>query len=321
MTTGDSQDSRLRKGTLYGLGAYGLWGLFPVFWPLVGRADALELLAHRVLWSFLVSVALWLILVPRGSLRGMLVRPKLIMLAGAAVVISVNWGVFIWAATHGHVVETALGYYINPILSILLGVIMLSERLAPVQWASVGLAAVAVLVLTIDYGRPPWVSLVLAVSFALYGFLKKKVNAGAVQTLTIESAYLAPIAVGYLIFLQATGGLTFGHVGWAHTLLLIASGPITALPLLLFAASATRVPLSTLGLLQYLAPTLQFILGVAYFGEQMSVGRWIGFGLVWLALMLLTTHGLLRARRNPVSCLILDPDTTGPGPPGGTADR
>ncbi|WP_152362110.1 EamA family transporter RarD [Microlunatus speluncae] len=300
MTTPGDQDSRLRKGTLYGLSAYGLWGLFPAFWPLVGRAGAVELLAHRVVWSFLVSLALWLILVPRGSLRGMLVRPKLIMLAGAAVVISVNWGVFIWAATNGHVVETALGYYINPILSILLGVIIWSERLAPVQWACVGLAAVAVVVLTVDYGRPPWVSLVLAVSFALYGFLKKKINAGAVETLTIESAYLAPIALGYLIFLQATGGLTFGHLGWGHTLLLIASGPITALPLLLFAASATRVPLSTLGLLQYLAPTLQFILGVAYFGEQMSFGRWIGFGLVWLALMLLTTYGLLRARRSRI---------------------
>lgn len=297
MTTDTGGDSRLRKGTLYGLGAYGLWGLFPAFWPLVGRAEALELLAHRVLWSFLVSVALWLILVPRGSLRGMLQRHRLIMLAGAAVVISINWGVFIWAATHGHVVETALGYYINPILSILLGVVLLSERLAPAQWACLALAAVAVIVLTVDYGRPPWVSLVLASLFAVYGFLKKKINAGAVETLTIESAYLAPLALGYLIFLQATGGLTFGHLGWGHTLLLIASGPVTALPLLLFAAAATRVPLSTLGLLQYLAPTLQFILGVAYFGEQMSVGRWIGFALVWLALMLLTTHGLLRARR------------------------
>lgn len=297
MITDESRDSRLRRGTLYGLGAYGLWGLFPAFWPLVGRAGSLELLAHRVLWSFLVSVALWLIMVPRGTLRTMLERRKLIMLAAAAAVISVNWGVFIWAATHGHVVETALGYYINPILSILLGVVLLSERLAPIQWICVGLAAVAVVVLGFDYGRPPWVALVLAVSFALYGLLKKKLNAGAVETLTIESAYLVPIALGYLIFLQVTGGLTFGHLDWGHTLLLIASGPITALPLLLFAAAATRVPLSTLGLLQYAAPTLQFLLGVTYFGEQMSTGRWLGFGLVWLALMLLTTYGLLRAHR------------------------
>lgn len=290
---------RRRKGTLFGLGAYGLWGVFPAFWPLVGRAGALELLAHRVLWSFLVSVVLWLILVPRGSLRGMLRPRKLLLLAGAAAVISINWGVFIWAATHGHVVETALGYYINPILSILIGVIFLSERLARVQWVCVGLAAAAVVVLTVGYGRPPWVALVLAVTFALYGLLKKKIDAGAVETLTIESAYLIPLALGYLIFLQATGALTFGRLGLGHSLLLIASGPITALPLLLFAGAATRVPLSTLGLLQYVAPTLQFLLGVAYFGEQMSPSRWVGFGLVWLALMLLTGHILIRTRRNP----------------------
>lgn len=314
MTTDESRDSRLRRGTFYGLGAYGLWGLFPAFWPLVGRAGSLELLAHRVFWSFLVSVVLWLIMVPRGSLRAMLDRRKLLLLAAAAAVISINWGVFIWAATHGHVVETALGYYINPILSILFGVVLLSERLAPVQWVCVGLAAVAVIVLGLDYGRPPWVALVLAVSFAVYGLLKKKLNAGAVETLTIESAYLVPIALGYLIFLQVTGGLTFGHLGWSHTLLLVASGPITALPLLLFAAAATRVPLSTLGLLQYLAPTLQFLLGVTYFGEQMSVGRWIGFGLVWLALMLLTTYGLLRARRRRQELLPGTPTDLGATP-------
>ncbi|HLT62213.1 MAG TPA: EamA family transporter RarD, partial [Microlunatus sp.] len=148
-------------------------------------------------------------------------------------------------------------------------------------------------------GRPPWVALVLAVTFALYGLLKKKIDAGAVETLTIESAYLIPLALGYLIFLQATGALTFGRLGLGHSLLLIASGPITALPLLLFAGAATRVPLSTLGLLQYVAPTLQFLLGVAYFGEQMSPSRWVGFGLVWLALMLLTGHILIRTRRNP----------------------
>lgn len=292
----DGRDSRLRRGTFYGLGAYALWGLFPAFWPLVARADALELLAHRVFWSFLVSVLLWLILVPRGALRRLTQGRKLILLAAAATVIGINWGVFIWAATHAHVVETALGYYINPILSILIGVIMLGERLASVQWICVGLAAVAVIVLSIDYGRPPWVALVLATTFAGYGLLKKKVNAGAVETLTVESAYLTPIALGYLIFLQVTGTLTFTQLGASHSLLLIASGPITALPLLLFAAAATRVPLSTLGLLQYIAPTLQFLLGVVYFGEQMSTGRWIGFGLVWLALALLTCYGLMRAR-------------------------
>jgi chloramphenicol-sensitive protein RarD len=194
------------------------------------------------------------------------------------------------------VVETSLGYYINPILSILVGVILLRERLVPVQWASVGLAAAAVVVLTIDYGRLPWIALTLATSFATYGLLKKRVNGGAVETMTVESALLTPIALGYLIYLQSAGTLTFGHLGWSHSLLVMATGLVTVVPLLFFSSATTRLPLSTLGLLQYLAPTLQFLLGVLYFGETMSVGRWIGFGLVWIALVILTAYGLHRAR-------------------------
>ncbi|HZA03328.1 MAG TPA: EamA family transporter RarD [Propionibacteriaceae bacterium] len=288
---------RTQRGILYGVGAYTLWGAVPLFWPLVARANALELLAHRVIWSLVICALLLLTVVPRGwwSRIG---RPRiLLLLAAAATVVSVNWGVYIWAVNHGHVVETSLGYYINPILSILVGVVFLRERLAPLQWASVGLAAVAVLVLTFEYGQLPWIALVLATSFATYGVIKKQVNGGAVETLTVESALLTPVALGYLAFLQATGGLTFGHLGWGHSLLLVASGLVTVVPLLFFAAAATRLPLSTLGLLQYIAPTLQFLLGVLYFGETMSVGRWIGFALVWVALVILTVYGVRQARR------------------------
>ena len=289
---------RTQRGILYGIGAYTLWGAVPLFWPLVSRAGPLELLAHRVIWSLVICAVLLLTVVPRGW-WGRIGRPRaLLLLAGAAAVVSVNWGVYIWAVNAGHVVETSLGYYINPILSILVGVIFLRERLAPLQWVSVGLAALAVLVLTFDYGRLPWIALVLATSFATYGVIKKQVNGGAVETLTVESALLTPVAMGYLAYLQFTGGLTFGHLGWVHTLLLIASGLVTVIPLLCFAAAATRLPLSTLGLLQYIAPTLQFLLGVLYFGEAMSVGRWVGFALVWLALVILTAHGISQARRS-----------------------
>jgi len=292
----DENETRYRRGIIYGLAAYALWGLVPLFWPLVKRASALELLAHRVLWSLVVCVILLITVVPRGWWSRIGHRRSLIMLGGAAAVVSVNWGVYIWAVNHGHVVETSLGYYINPILSILVGVILLRERLVPVQWASVGLAAAAVVVLTIDYGRLPWIALTLATSFATYGLLKKRVNGGAVETMTVESALLTPIALGYLIYLQSAGTLTFGHLGWSHSLLVMATGLVTVVPLLFFSSATTRLPLSTLGLLQYLAPTLQFLLGVLYFGETMSLGRWIGFGLVWIALVILTAYGLHRAR-------------------------
>ena len=301
---------RTRRGVAYGLAAYGLWGAVPLFWPLVGRASALELLAHRVVWSLVICILLLLTVVPRGWWARVGNRRSLLLLGAAAALVSVNWGTYIWAVNAGHVVETSLGYYINPILSIVLGVVVLRERLALPQWISVGLATLAVIVLTVDYGRLPWIALTLAATFATYGFLKKKVNGGAVDTLAVESGLLTPVALGYLVFLQATGTLTFGHLGWLHSLLVIGTGPVTVVPLLFFAAAATRLPLSTLGLLQYVAPTLQFLLGVLYFGESMSLGRWVGFGLVWLALVILTGHGVRAARRSrraPVTEPVTEP--------------
>ncbi|MFL6027270.1 MAG: EamA family transporter RarD [Friedmanniella sp.] len=298
---------RERHGIGYGLAAYGLWGAVPLFWPLVARAGSLELLAHRVVWSLVISVVLALVLLPKGWYGRMATRRTLLMLGLAAAVVSVNWGVYIWAVNHGQVVQTSLGYYINPILSILVGVIVLGERMARLQWVSVALAFLAVVVLTVEYGRLPWVSLVLAASFATYGVMKKQVNGGAVETLTIESALLTPVALGYLVYLATSGGLTFGTLGWTHSLLLVATGVVTVVPLLFFAASATRLPLSTLGLLQYLAPTLQFLLGILYFHETMSTGRWIGFGLVWLALMIMSGHGLHRANASRRARLVAEP--------------
>jgi chloramphenicol-sensitive protein RarD len=294
----EDHDGNRRRGIGYGLAAYGLWGAVPMFWPLVKRAGALEILAHRIIWSLVICVILLLAVVPRGWWARIGTRRHLPMLAAAACVVSLNWGTYIWAVNHGHVVETSLGYYINPILSILVGVIFLRERMHALQWICVGLAALAVVILTFDYGRLPWIALTLATSFATYGVLKKQLNAGAVDTLTVESAILTPVALGYLIYLQIKGTLTFGHLGWGHSLLLMAAGIVTVIPLLCFAAAATRLPLSTLGLLQYIAPTLQFLLGVLYFGEHMSTARWIGFALVWLALVILTTHGIRRARSN-----------------------
>lgn len=302
-----TERDRERRGIGYGLAAYGLWGVVPLFWPLVARAGSLELLAHRVVWSLVISVVLALVVLPRDWLRRYTTRRTMLMLGLAAGFVSVNWGVYIWAVNHAHVVETSLGYYINPILSILVGVVVLGERMATLQWVSVALAGLAVVVLTVDYGRLPWISLVLATSFATYGVMKKQVNGGAVETLTIESALLTPIALGYLVYLQTQGGTTFGTLGWAHSLLLVATGVVTAVPLLFFAAATTRLPLSTLGLLQYLAPTLQFLLGILYFGEQMSTGRWVGFALVWLALMIMTADGLRRASRSRRSRLVADP--------------
>ena len=301
------QQRSSRAGAAYALGAYGLWGAVPIFWPLVARAGALEVLAHRIVWSLVLSVLLALVLLPKGWLRR-IARPRtLAMLTLAAATVSVNWGLYIWAVNSGHVLETSLGYYINPILSIAVGVLLLGERMAPLQWVSVGLAVLAVVVLTLDYGRLPWIALVLAASFATYGVMKKQINGGAVETLTIESALLTPVALVYLAVLQARGGSTFGTLGWSHSLLLAVTGVVTVVPLLFFAAAATRLPLSTLGLFQYLAPTLQFLLGVFYFGEDMSPGRWVGFGLVWLALMILTVHGVHGAGSRRRARLVPEP--------------
>ncbi|GAA4074393.1 EamA family transporter RarD [Streptomyces hundungensis] len=286
-----------RAGLLYGIGAYGMWGLVPLFWPLLKPADAMEILAHRMVWS-LGLVAVVLLAMRRWVWIGELVRQprKLGLIAVAATVITVNWGVYIWSVNSGHVVEASLGYFINPLVTIAMGVLILKERLRRAQWIAVGVGAAAVVVLTVGYGQPPWISLTLAFSFATYGLVKKQVNLGGLESLAAETAVQFLPALGYLLWLGGQGRATFVTGGAGHAVLLAATGVVTAIPLICFGGAAIRVPLSTLGLLQYLAPVFQFLLGIAYFHEAMPPERWAGFALVWLALTTLTWDALRTAR-------------------------
>ncbi|MCC0096600.1 EamA family transporter RarD [Streptomyces flavotricini] len=292
-------ENEQRTGLLYGFGAYGMWGLVPLFWPLLKPSGAIEILAHRMVWSLGV-VGIMLLAMGRWAwIRDLFRRPrKLALTALAASVISVNWGLYIWAVNNGAVVEASLGYFINPLVTIAIGVLLLGERLRRAQWAAVAIGVAAVLVLAVGYGRPPWISLVLAFSFATYGLIKKKLNMGGVESLAAETALLFPPALGYLLWLGAQGRSSFAAEGLGHASLLAATGLVTAIPLVFFGAAAIRVPLSTLGLLQYLAPVFQFGLGVVYFHEAMPPERWAGFSLVWVALALLTWDALRTARKN-----------------------
>jgi chloramphenicol-sensitive protein RarD len=285
-------------GLLNGFAAYGMWGLVPLFWPLLKPAGAMEILAHRMVWS-LVFVGAALLVLRRWAWAGELLRQprKLALITVAATVITVNWGLYIWSVNSGHVVEASLGYFINPLVTIAIGVLLLKERLRPVQWAAVGTGGVAVVVLTIGYGQPPWISLCLAFSFATYGLVKKKVGLGGIESLAAETAIQFLPALAFLAWLTAQGDSTFAGEGVGHAALLASAGIVTALPLVCFGAAAIRVPLSTIGLLQYSTPVIQFLLGVLYFHEEMPPERWAGFALVWLALTLLTWDALRTARR------------------------
>jgi chloramphenicol-sensitive protein RarD len=286
-----------RLGVLSGLAAYFLWGLLPLYFPLLEPSGGLEIVAHRVLWS-LLFVGLLLTVVRRWGLVRALVsdRRRLLVLTGAAVLIAANWLVFVYGVNSGHVVETSLGYFINPLVSVLLGVVVFSERLRPLQWTAVGTAAVAVAVLTVDYGRPPWIALSLAATFALYGVMKKLVRVEAAPGLFVETALVAVPAAVVLGVLHADGAGTFGNAGAGNAFLLASSGIATAIPLLLFAAAARRIPLSTVGLLQYLTPLMQLAIGVFVYDEPMPPARLAGFVIVWVALAVFTADSLRHAR-------------------------
>lgn len=290
--------SDARRGLLLGVAAYLVWGGFPLYFPLLEPAGAVEVLAHRILWSA-VTMGLLVVVLGRGShLRALLRSGRtMLLLTVAAVTISVNWGTYIWGVNNDRVVESSLGYFINPLVTVLLGVLVLGERLRPAQWVAVGVATAAVAVLTLDYGHPPYVALVLAVSFGTYGLTKKTANVGAVESLAVETAVVAPLAVAYVAVLVTTGESGFGQHGLGHAVLLMSSGIVTAIPLIAFGAAATRVPLVTLGLLQYLTPVLQFALGVLWFHEEMPPARWAGFALVWVALVIFTVEANNHRRR------------------------
>lgn len=297
-----------RTGTLAGVVAYSLWGVFPLVFHELEEVGAGEILAHRIVWAFVVVVALLAIRRERHWFAGVRATPgALPWLSAAAVLVGTNWLVYIWAVNHGRVVEAALGYYINPLLTVALGVVVLGEHLRRLQVAAIGLGAAAVAVLTLAYGRVPWVALVLAGTFASYSFIKKAVPVRAVTSLATETLVLLPVAVAALVVLQVRGTGALGHGGAGRDLLLVSLGAVTAGPLILFGVAARRIPLSLLGLLQYLTPTLQLVCGVALLGEALPPARLAGFALVWAALAVLATDALGSARRRAADPVSLPP--------------
>jgi chloramphenicol-sensitive protein RarD len=291
-----------RRGLLYGLAAYGIWGLFPLYWPLLEPAGSGEILAHRCLWSLLVVLGVLAYLRKLGSLRALFAdRRRFGLLAIAAVLIAVNWGTYIYGVNSEQVVQTALGYFMTPLVSVALGVLVLGEKLSRTQAVAVALAFGAVLVLTIGYGHPPWIALILAGSFSTYGLIKKRVNAGALESLGVETTVLFLPAA---LFVATLGDKATFTDSTGHALLLAAAGIVTAIPLLCFGAAATRISLTSLGLLQYLTPTVQFVIGVLLRHEPLPLERLIGFALVWVALIVFTTGSLQQRRRQQAEALV-----------------
>lgn len=286
-----------RRGTLYAVAAYGLWGLLPLYLVLLRPAGALEILSHRVVWSFLLLVGVLTVMRRWHWLRDAARQPKVLLgLTAAALLIGGNWGTYIYGVSTERVVEVSLGYFVNPLISVLLGVVILRERLRGWQWVAVGVGTVAVIVLSADYGRPPWLALVLAFSFGGYGLIKKLVGAPAVEGMTIETAVLFIPATAYLVWTETNGHAVFIHGPVLTSVLLAGCGVVTAVPLLLFAGAANRVPLTVLGICQYIAPTLQLLIGVLVLGEPMPPARLAGFGLVWAALLVFTVDAVRHTR-------------------------
>ncbi len=288
--------SKNKLGLLFGVSAYSLWGAFPLYWPLLEPANPLEIVSHRAVWTL---VFCFIVLAATKALKTTLVtlkRPTVaIKLFLTSLLISINWLVYIWATNNEHVVEASLGYYINPLIIIGFGVIFLKEKMRPLQWASVSIATFGVLVLTFDYGRLPWIALALAVSWGSYGLIKKQLGLGALEGLAIETFISSFFYLAYLVYLGDQGTGQFGQ-SWGLTILLISAGAVTAIPLLLFNGSTNRLPFTTIGLLQYITPTLQFSIGVWVLNEDMPTARWIGFLIIWAALVTLAID-LIRSSR------------------------
>ncbi|MEO6943826.1 MAG: EamA family transporter RarD [Lacisediminihabitans sp.] len=288
-----------RSGALYAVAAFTIWGAFPVYFLLLRPAGAYEIVDWRVLFSVLFCAITITVMRAWPALVAIARQPRqLFMLGLGAVLVFINWEIYVLAVLAGHVVEAALGYFINPIVTVLLGVVLLRERLRIAQWAAVGISGIAVLVLAIGYGSFPWIAISLALSFGLYGLVKKRVGpqVDALSGLTIETAWLIPVAAVQLVFVQLDTGITFGTVSVGHSLLLLSLGVATSLPLLAFAAAARRLPLVYMGLIQYLTPVFQFVIGAFVLHEAMPTERWIGFSLVWLALVVLSIDLLVTAR-------------------------
>jgi len=288
--------SKNKLGLLFGVSAYSLWGAFPLYWPLLEPANPLEIVSHRAVWTLVFCL---IVLAATKALKSTLVtlkRPTVaVKLFLSSLLISINWLVYIWATNNEHVVEASLGYYINPLIIIGFGVIFLKEKMRPLQWAAVSIATIGVLVLTFDYGRLPWIALALALSWGSYGLIKKQLGLGALEGLAIETFISSFFYLAYLIYIGNQGTGQFGQ-NWGLTLLLISAGAVTAIPLLLFNGSTNRLPFTTIGLLQYITPTLQFSIGVWVLNEDMPTARWIGFLIIWAALVTLAID-LIRSSR------------------------
>lgn len=277
-----------------------MWGFFPVYFKFLRPSGAVEILAHRIFWSCLFMAVLLTAVRRWSDIRALVGKPATLGgMTVAALLIGLNWGAYIWAVNADRIVETALGYFITPLVMVLLGMLVLGERLRSAQWVAVGMGTVAVIVLTVDYGQPPWIAFILAASFGLYSLTKKRLGLPPADGLLVESAVLVLPAMIVLGFLAATSDTTFGHVGVGHTVAMAAAGAITAVPLLMFAGAANRIPMIGLGMLQYVGPTIQLILGVFVFHEPMPPVRLIGFGLVWVALAIFTWDSFTASRRAP----------------------
>lgn len=289
----------LESGLGLGAGAYLLWGVLPLYFPLLAPAGAVEIIGHRVVWSLAVCLALLAATRGWAPFRAALTTPRTLgLLALAAAFVAVNWTVYVYAVLSDQVVDASLGYFINPLVTVTLAVFVLGERLRPPQWVALGAGAAAVVIITVGYGRLPWISLALAFTFAIYGLIKNRVGrtVPAVAGLAVETTVLFPVALGYLVWLGATGAGSFAAHGSWHDVALASAGVVTAVPLLMFSAAARRLPLSVVGMLQYMTPIMQFLIGVLVFGEQMPTARWWGFALVWLALVILAADGVRTGR-------------------------
>jgi chloramphenicol-sensitive protein RarD len=287
----------MKKGIWYAFGAYVFWGLFPVYWKLLKGIPALQLLGHRIFWSFLLLFSIILVMRQGKVLRAALNWRVALTYSVAAILIAINWLTYVWAVGAGFIVETSLGYFINPLLSVFLGVIFFRERLRTLQWLAISLAAAGVLYLTFAYGALPWVALTLAFSFGLYGLVKKTAPLGALQGLTLETGILFLPALGFLLFSEVSGTGAFMHTSVLLDVMLVGAGLVTMIPLFMFAMAAPRIPLATIGILQYINPTMQFLLGVLIFKEPFDHHRLIGFGVVWVALILFGVEGFWVQRR------------------------
>jgi len=293
------QRSGYNAGLIAGIGAYVMWGLVPLYWPLLKPASAMEILSHRVVWSLVFLLIIVYFKKLFSDIKVALFdRRKMILLFFASIFITINWGVFIWAVNNGHVIETSLGYFINPLVSVALGVIVLKEKLRTLQKVAVGLTFVAVTFLTLTLGHPPYVALSLAFSFGFYGLVKKMANVKAIPSLTLESLMITPFFAVFLYYLSSQNELTFVELGPIHSLWLVTAGIVSVIPLMLFSTAVLRIPLVVLGLLQALGPIIQFLLGYFVFDEPMITARWVGFLIVWLAVSVFSYDAVRTYRSN-----------------------